>query len=341
MRILIDIGHPAHVHLFKNFIFYLKKEKIDYVVVSRNKEITNNLLQHYNISFDSISNPGKNLFEMIFELLKRTWKIFKINKKSNFSLALGTSVSIGLLSKFTKPKVISWNFSEDDDYVIPLYAKIANPFSTKIINPTCILFDKWESKRVFVPSYHELAYLHPDNFQADEKVLQKYGLEKYKFVIFRLSALKAHHDKGAKGISFELNKKLKMLVKNYDIIESNEGKKGGKIDPWDIHHVLAFSKMLISDSQTMSIEAAVLGIPSIRINSFIDKSTLLSELQDKYNLTFGFFPEDELNILTKINELLEDKMLTKNWEDKKLKLLEDKIDFNMWLIDYFESNYRK
>ena len=24
MKILIDIGHPAHVHLFKNYIFYLR-----------------------------------------------------------------------------------------------------------------------------------------------------------------------------------------------------------------------------------------------------------------------------------------------------------------------------
>ena len=34
-----------------------------------------------------------------------------------------------------------------------------------------------------------------------------------------------------------------------------------KINPTDMHHFMAFSSIVIGDSQTMSAEAAVLGVP--------------------------------------------------------------------------------
>ena len=43
------------------------------------------------------------------------------------------------------------------------------------------------------------------------------------------------------------------------------------IDPKDIHHILFFADIFISDSQTMTAEAAVLGTPSIRYNDFVGR----------------------------------------------------------------------
>jgi predicted glycosyltransferase len=337
-KTLIDIGHPAHVHLFRNYIQHLQETKQKFVVVSRDKEITNQLLEHYQIPYSSISKQTKGLFNMLVELIIRNFRIFKLHWKHNFKSAIGTSVSIGHLSFLTFGKVKSYNFNEDDDDIVPLYTKITYPFSTKIVCPDCLRFTKWKNKRVTYPSYHELSYLHPNNFTPDESVLEKYGLKKRKYVIFRLSALIAHHDHGVKGISGGLKEKMLTLLDGYDIIESLEGKRGNKIEPWDMHHVLAFSKMIISDSQTMSAEGMVLGVPSFRINSFVGRISYLEELENEYNLGFGILPDKENEILSKIKETLSTEKLEELWSLKKRKMLEDKIDLNQWMIDYFEIN---
>jgi predicted glycosyltransferase len=44
MRILIDIGHPAHVHFFKNFYWEMKKRGHDTIVFATQKDITIDLV---------------------------------------------------------------------------------------------------------------------------------------------------------------------------------------------------------------------------------------------------------------------------------------------------------
>ena len=336
--ILFDIVHPAHVHLFKNFIFYLKKNNYRVITVSRKKDITNRLLDYYNIEYISLSKPANNLFGMFRELLLRDYEIFKLHRKYKFDFAFGTSVSMCHLSLITKVK--SFNFNEDDDDIVPLYSILSYPFATKIVNPTCIKYNRWKNKRVLHNSYHELAYLHPDNFFPDKEILKKYNLYEKKYIIIRLSALKAHHDLKAKGISKDLLKKIEKLIEEcgeYIVIKSIENSRSHQIDPCDMHHVLAFAKMLISDSQSMTIEAAVLGVPAIRINTFIGKSTVIDDLENKYNLSFGFLPSQKYLILKTIKELLNDSMTDEVWLKRKKNILKDKIDFSKWMIDFFED----
>jgi predicted glycosyltransferase len=335
MNVLIDIGHPAHVHLFKNLIWHLKSRGDTVFVAARNKDIVVDLLNHYQIEHEVLSTSRKKLLGLFSELVKRNLKLIRMNKKYDFDLALGTSVSIAHLTALCG--VPSYNFNEDDDDYIPLYTFITYPFTTKIINPEGLIHHRWTSKRVFYPSYHELAYLHPDHFQADIDVVKHYDLVPQKYIIVRLSALAAHHDLTAAGISKKMEDQIADLAKDYRIIYSREVTKENRIKPWDMHHVLAYAKMLISDSQSMSIEAAVLGVPSVRLSSFVGRSSVLENLEHKYNLTFGYSPGDEVGFLSKITELLTRDNLSAEWQQKKERLLNDKVDFNQWMINYIES----
>ncbi len=335
IKVLFDIGHPAHFHLFKNLMFHLKSKGISFVITSRNKEITNALIENEGFGHRSLSNPGGSLFSMFFEMLKRDILIYNLHRQERFTHAFGTSVSIAHLSVVSKVK--SYNFCEDDDAVIPLQAKLIYPFTTQIMVPDCLQFSKWKEKRVIIPSYHELAYLHPNNFISDPGIVQNYNLQPKKYVVVRLSALKAHHDVGMKGISSELMEKIKGLLSEYEVIESSELSNQYRIKPWDMHHVLANAKMIISDSQTMTIEGAVLGVPAVRINTFIGKSTVISELEDEYKLAYGFYPDDETSILDTIKYLAHDRTIQDKWERKREKLLLEKIDLNQWMIDFFQK----
>ena len=335
MNLLFDINHPAHVHLLRNFISYLKEKEHSVHVVSRDKDVTNLLLKYYGIEYTCLSTAKTSFFGMCIELACRDYRILRMHHQVRFDLAFGTSVSIAHLTALTS--VPSYNLEEDDDSSIPLITLLTCPFTTKVINPTCIRYNLWRKKRVFVPSYHELAYLHPNNFSPDRTVIDKYGLKEKDYILARFSALKAHHDIGQKGISNDLWKKIQKMCFGYEIVISAENNVSHQIDPWDLHHVLAFSKLLISDSQTMTIEGSVLGIPSVKINSFKDMSSVIQELESKYKLSLGYLPQEEAEILNTINKLLINDDTESIWAKRREKMLEDKVDYNQWLIEFFEK----
>lgn len=340
MKILFDLGHPAHYHLFKNFIKYLLNNDIGVDITIRNKDVIKVLIEHDNLNCFSLAIHKNSLIGLATEFLKRTIFILNLNRKNRYSSALGTSVSIGFLSLLSKCK--SWNFNEDDDEIIKQYALLSYPLASKIFNPDCLKFVRYKAKRVLYNSYHELAYLHPNNFTPNISFLKKYNLVDKKYVILRLNSLQAHHDIGAKGISNEMYLKIKALLKDYIIIESRENSKTHQIEPWDMHHVLAFAKMIISDSQTMTIEAAVLGIPAVRINTFIGKSTVIDELeQNNYKLAYGFYPHQEDEALKTIEYLANDTEVDNLWQERRQRMLADKCDLNQWMIDYFEKEINK
>ena len=50
---------------------------------------------------------------------------------------------------------------------------------------------------------------------------------------------------------------------------------------------MVFASLYIGDSQTMSAEAGVLGVPFVRFNDFVGRIGYLRELEDKYELGYG------------------------------------------------------
>lgn len=338
MKILLVLNHPAHVHLFRNFIYYLQEKGHHFTVATRDKDITHALLDHYGIPYHSLSKPYGGIGGMFIEMLVRDWKLLRMHRKYGFDIAFGTDVSTTHLTLFKN--VPSYTFCEDDDDVVHLYALAAYPFSTKVVNPACLRYKYFKNKRLLHNSYHKLAYLHPDFFTPDEAVIRKYGLWPYSYIIIRNSALKAHHDIGAKGLSGEVWDRVNKAIKDYPKITSQENAKSQKIEPWDMHHVLAFSKMIISDSLSMSVEAAVLGVPAIRYNSFVGRISVLNELENKYDLTYGFNAKDSEStaaMICKIEELLAIAHLPEIWQEKRKKMLSEKINLTTWMIDLFNN----
>lgn len=51
MKILFDMGHPAHVHFFKNAIWELEKRGHQVKVTAREKDVTLELLGAYKIPY--------------------------------------------------------------------------------------------------------------------------------------------------------------------------------------------------------------------------------------------------------------------------------------------------
>ncbi len=336
MNILFDISHPAHFHLFKNAMQDLQGKGHRIIITTRKKDVLIDLLDHEHLPYYPLTEPRYDTPGLALELLIRDIRMYHICLATKPDLLIGTSVNITHVGRLIGKK--SLVFNEDDDDVVPLFSYLSYPFADRIINPDCISFSRWRNKRVLYPSYHELAYLHPDNFRHDETVLRKYGLRKREYVVARFSALKAHHDVGAAGITQDLWRDMEGLLKGYQIIKSIENQKSHAIEPWDMHHILAFSKMIISDSQTMTIEGSVLGIPAIRVNTFVGKSTVITELENRYKLAFGILPIQKHVVIQTVKSVLENPETEGIWQERRTCLLSDKKDLNRWMIDFIHHH---
>lgn len=336
MNILFDLGHPAHFHLFKNIIKYFKEQNNNLLITARDKDILLNLLNSNGFDYTVLGKSRKSYVGLFIELMERNLSLYKICRKFKPHLLIGTSVNIAHVGKLIRKKTLIFN--EDDAKVVPYFAKLAYPFASAVIKPDCLSFERGGND-IYHKSYHELAYLHPNVFQPTKDIPQKYGLKPYGYSIMRLSALSAHHDRGAIGISSNKKNNIKNLLGKYGIViesHENELEKKYNINPLDMHHILAFAKILVSDSQTMTAEASVLGIPSVRCNTFVGKISYLDELEYKYGLTYGFFPQDNDKMFEKMKELLTNQNLNEEWQKKRQTMLKDKVDLTNWIIKLIE-----
>ena len=336
MRILIDIGHPAHVHFFKNFIWEMEKRNHKVIITVRDKEIVKDLLDRYGFKFQELSKIKKGKINLIFESLSREIRLLDLARKFKPDLMLGIGGTwIAHVSKLTKiPSIIF------TDYPLWYDRIITYPFVDVILTPST--FSKnLGKKHLKMDGYKELAYLHPDYFTPNEQIFDLMGLtNNERFIIMRFASFQAAHDSNAFGFDIKTKINLVNELKNYRKIfivpagelpeELNEFRFNFPIEK--IHDALYFSDLLISDSQTMTTEAAVLGTPVIRYNSWVGPNDALNfvELEKKYKLIFNF--ERPEFVLDKCKELLTTTTMKNDWKNKRDTMLKDKISVTDFLI---------
>jgi predicted glycosyltransferase len=343
MNILIDVGHPAHVHLFANAANIWKEHNHQVLFTIRNRKMVPELLQALQFQYEIASTPRSGLFGQAWELAEHDWNVLRYAIRFKANVLIGTSVSIAHVSKIINARSII--FSEDDaDYAIP-FKYLAYPFADGIVVPSS-LRDKKTSKYHTYEGYQELAYLHPNRFTPDPNIFKELGLSKHEnFFVLRLISFKAYHDGGHKGLSRDAKHRIiKLLSKHGRVFISDEGEINDEfrqyqfpIPPHRIHHALYYATMLISDGQTMTAEAAVLGTPAIRCSTHLGWESYIEELEKKYGLVYSFLPDDEEAMISKISEILEIPDMKSEWANRRDKMLSEKIDLTPWMVDLVEN----
>ena len=345
MKFLFHLGHPAHFHLFKNVILDLKNKGHEIYVLIKKKDILEDLLKDSGISYENILPGGRkdSMLGIVAGQIKQAVRlgIFCINRKPD--LLIGSTPTVAQVGAFLG--IASINLSEDDAEAVPLFAKSTYPFSSVILAPDTCYNSKWEYKSIKYKGYHELAYLHTNHFKPDINIVKKYIATDKPFFIIRFSKLNAYHDKGISGISLNIAKQIIEILKPHGKIFITSEKElvpeleKFRIDirPLDMHHFLYYAKIYIGDSQTMAAEAGVLGTPFIRVNDFVGRLGYLNELEDIYKLGYGIKPNNINSVFDILNELLSKKDIDKEWSKKRLQMLNEKIDFSKYLIDFIEN----
>jgi hypothetical protein len=348
MNILFEINHPAHFHLFKNPINNLLRKGHRVSILAKSNCPLPQLLAtqpHWSIVFEG--NKGKGIVAKGIKQFFFTYLAIRIILSSKIKLCVGVSITMPQAAFLTGRK--SLVLDDDDKITTPVFAALSHTFATKILSPDCLRNNVNKAKYKYYPGLHELSYLHPDVFTPKKDVLKTCSLTKNdKIILLRFVDFKAHHDLGEKGLSNNQRKKLvEVLSKKGSVIITSESKLLPEfecykqtVDPDKIHDLMAFASLYVGESQTMASEAAVLGIPAIRINSFNGRIAYLTELERNYGLLYSYTPNEFEHAMININELLENGTKQK-WAIKRQKLLEEKLnvsDFITTEILKFDNN---
>jgi len=352
MKIIIYLGHPAQYHFFKNIVKELQPYH-EIRLLIKSKDVLESLLISDGLEYVNILPEGRKSSKMGFiaGLLKREIRVYRECIRLKPDLMMGSDPSIAHVGKLLNIPVLT--VLEDDAHVIPDLAKITFPYTSHIVAPDSCDCGKWNKKKISYAGYMKLAYLHPNRFTINRK-------EESPMALIRLSGLDAFHDGGIRGFDETLLKEIiNMLNGKYEVKISSEKPIDSFFDPYflhilpdKIHSLLSRTSILISDSQSMTMEAAMLGVPSIRYNDFVGRIGVLEELENKYRLTFGVLPGNKGKLFKIIHELINIPDMHKEFQKRRFLMLRDKIDvtaFMVWLINNYpisvqilrdDSNYQ-
>lgn len=370
MKVLFMISHPAHFHMFRYTINNLKEHGHQVVTVIRPKDVLEQLCVDSQLSFYKVKDRPKKwgIIGLGLALIEKVIEVLKISRREKPDILIGSDGVIAVVGKLLR--IPAFECNEDDGEAISLYAKMFFPIFTGIICPKCCSAWKWTHKKIGYPSYHELGYLHPNQFIPNRDVVEQYGIDTNNtYFVIRFAKLTAHHDLGIHGMNAEIAEHVIRLLKPHGKIYITSERELEpqfepyriRINPLDMHHVMAFASLYIGDSQTMAAEAGVLGTPFVRFNDFVGRLSYIHELEVATDFTprkDGYVPL----IDTHINDTLHYELgyghktadiegfynSIKTWiamldrkeicAQRREKMLADKIDYAKYLT-WFIENY--
>lgn len=341
MKILVEIGHPAHVHFFRNAVKIWRNQGHELSIVSREKELTNYLLRAYGIDAVSISKAGQGAAGLFKEMLWRDYRLWKLARK--FKPDIMTSIGgtwISQVSKLiNKPAVVFY-----DTENATLSNAITYPLVAALCTPKCYQRNtRLGIRHLRYPGYHELAYLHPNYFQPDQQILSAFRLRPCdRYFIVRFISWGAGHDLREKGISLRekialvelLSAHGRVFITSEDHLPPELQKYSSSIPPERIHDFMAYADMVVGESATMASEAAVLGIPAIFIS---DTGRGYTSEQQRYGLVYHFTNKEMGKAFKVVDSLIRYPDLRATWQRKRKTMLLDCTDVTSFVVDFING----
>ncbi|MWV40040.1 DUF354 domain-containing protein [Natrialba sp. INN-245] len=339
MNVLFCASHPAHVHLFKNAIDQLRRDGHEVLVASREKDLTIDLLEAYELPHQPLWREGGSLMGHGVELVKYEVRLLRLARQFDPDVVVSrlNPAAAHVSSVLRCPNVVF----DDDSEVAQLVGKLTNPFSDVICTPADFEVDLGSRQRRY-DGFHELAYLHRDWFEPDPSVLSEFGIDvDEQYFVLRFVSWGAHHDVGQGGLSREMKRTIvselaergSVYITSEDPLPDEFEEYRLPIPPEHIHQLLYHADLYVGDSQTMATEAAVLGTPSVRSNTFAggDDMSNFVTLEEEYDLLYSTGDEDRA--LELVRDLSTRTDIQEVWKQKRNKLLDDKIDVTQFMLD--------
>jgi predicted glycosyltransferase len=338
VHILVDISHPAHVHFFRHAIDEWRERGHEVTIVSRDKDITLELLDQYGYRHTCLSRARRGLLGLGRELLEHEGRLYRLARSNppDILVEIGGTFIVHAARLLGKPAVV---FYDAENATIS--NAITYPFASAICTADC--YRGWVGKgHIQYAGYHQLAYLHPHRFTPDPAVPARLGLNPQDtYFVVRFVGWQSGHDFGQRGFNQgskirlvkELERFGRVLITSEAPLPAELAHCRINLPSGLIHHLLAFSSLYIGESATMASESVVLGVPAIFVSPVGRGYT--DEQEQRYQMCFTI--QDENRAIDQAVELLRRPNLGTEWQAKRHRLLQDKIDVTAWLVDFVEE----
>jgi predicted glycosyltransferase len=336
LRVLITIQHPAHVHFYRPVIEELTADGHDVRVCTRDKDVATDLLTAFDIEHSVLAGSGDSTLGRIG--VQALYELRLLATARKFRPDVVTAIG-GVAAAHVATAVGAESVVLTDSEPATLTNRLAFPFADVICTPSW--YDgEIDGRHVRYEGLHELSYLHPDRFTPDPDVVRDAGVDPTsEYAVVRFVSWGAQHDVGEGGLSRAGKEAIvEQLAEAGDVYITSEEPLEPPLDqyqlpvpPEDLHHLMAFARLYVGDSQTMATEAALLGTPAVRCNSFAGDDDMANfRLLADYGLVFSTAEESEAR--DHIERLLSGSE-PESWRHRRSEFIDETIDVASFVRD--------
>lgn len=357
MNILLVSGHPAQVHNFK----FVRKELINaghkVYWLTTSKDIAIQLLDIYNIHYEILRKPRKNIWSQLKCLVLNTLFAIKYIKKNKINIVISrTDPYTSLASWVLRIKYI--NLDDTEHAAKSIKQKPFALMANDILLPNCFYY-KIRKDQMYFPGNIELFYLHSNRYKPKEPWNLLDIKPNTKYTLVRFVKWDAYHDVNLlAGFSLEnkielvnrLTKHCKVFISSEEELPENLKQYQIKIPLEKMHDVLAYASLVIGESATMASESIVLGTPAIYIDEigrgYTDEEAregLLKMFRPLSNKTeikndFEWISGGVEEAMLAAEEIVSPHFDIQSWKDRYYQWISTKIDCTAFLT-WFIENY--
>jgi len=339
LRVLVDVAHPAHAHLFRNAVDALAARGHDVRVAAREKDVTTALLDAHGLDYVVCSATRDGPLALPREWAVRELSLYRYARQFRPDVVLS---HLNPAAAHVAAAVGAESIVFHDTEVASAAEGVTLPFVDTVCTPAEFTRDL-PGEHVRYAGFHELAYLHPARFDPDPDVLRRRGVDPgASFSVVRLVSMDAHHDVGADGFDGETVRRLvDRLADHGDVYLSTEGPlpeafadHALPVASHELLDLLAYADCYVGDSGTMATEAGVLGTPAVRYDPLDAEMGNFAALAD-YGLVAS--TTDETEALERAVELAGDPDAGRRWARRRRDLLADKVDVTAFAVALTEE----
>ena len=339
MKFIFELNHPKHYYQFKYIMSILDNRGHSIMVLARDKDVLLKVLQEEGVPYrvfgvhkESISGKVFSSFS-IFRHYKRIAKAFSPDVIVSKASLYGTLVAKMLGCK---------SFIFPDSEVVKLTNNVVAPMATWIVTPEPFTIDFGE-KHLRIKGLFEDCYLSPEVLHIDDSYPQEHNLQ-CPYAVLRFVGWTANHDVNNNGFSLDekialadsISKYMTVYISSEKVLPPELAKYKLTTPAAQIHDVLANADLYVGDSQTMATEAALLGTPAIRSNSFVGENDMsnFKMLENKCGLLFNI--RDFKNVLATATDLAKDSRKAE-WKQKREDYYKSVGNTNRYIADLLEK----
>lgn len=335
MQLVFTMQHPADANQFRYAIEELRDAHDVSVFVRDRGGIVSAILSEFGIDHEVLADQSSGLLNLLRAQVVYEARLLARARELDPDVVVATG---GLAASHVATVVGCESVVFTDTEHATVSNLLTFPFADTVCTPDCYRGDVG-AKQVRYPSYHELAYLHPNRFEPDERVLEHVDADPdERVVIVRQIAWEAVHDVGDGGFERLESVVARLEDEGAHVLVSAEGDLPEPLAEYELdvptgkfHDLLACADLYVGESPTMAAESAVLGTPAI----FVSTSTrgYTDELECEYGLVFSFSGADRhaagldaaVSILADYDPA--------EWEARRERLLREKTDATAFVLE--------